>query len=95
MAWGIQVFPLGVPVTHRWGGVPGEAGHPQAFPAQPCSYLPSLLHISAPVTCLPRLTVPGRGAGRQMNQIYVNSINLCPRVTAGRHNGVSVAVPHG
>lgn len=59
-------------------GVPGEAGHPQADPAQPCSCLPSLLHISARVTRSLGLTgCTGQRAGTRMNQIYV--ISPCPR----------------
>lgn len=68
-------------------GVPGEAGHP-------CGYLSPLLHVSVRVMFTVTYCT-GQRAGTQMKQIYVNSVNPFPQVTAHGHSGVSAALPHG
>lgn len=98
MQWprGMNVFPLSVPVTHP-AGVPGEASHPQA-----CPDLPPLARIasglgSGSVFIMTTVQDP-KAQGQefaQMSQIYVDSINPCPPVPAGRRNGVSIVLPHG
>lgn len=50
VAWGIQVFPLGVPVTHHWGSLGKQVTLRPPPPS--LGYLPSLLRFSALVTRL-------------------------------------------
>lgn len=101
MQWpgGMNVFPLSVPVTHPAGGPRGSRPPPGLpRPAATCTHCFRSPGLGSGYVFIMTTVQDPKAQGQefaQMSQIYVDSINPCPPLPAGRRNGVSIVLPHG